>query len=161
VDNVGSIRKASEICGEWLLEGSAVAYWTGGLEFTRSQFEVARFLMDRGFLILLGIEPYCYPDEFNKNRGPIVDHIVPVSFWSKVLGRSGFIFQVSRPLPVEKEALDDFYRELYQSITSGTAQIVVSAAYAHAEVKRSRGPVVEVPYFNFPSTSGLWRSFFR
>lgn len=160
VVNVGSVETASEACSRWISEADKVAYWTGGLEFTRGQYEAARFLIEREYRVLLGVEPFCYPGEFNKDRGPIVGHIVPVSFWSKILGKSGFIFQVPRPLPVNEAELDDFYRELYQAITHGSAEIIVAEADTYSGTKRRRGPIVEVPRFNFPSTTDLWNSYF-
>src|SRR3989344_746328 len=85
VVNVGSMDRARKVCSEWVSEGASVAYWTGGLEFTMSHFEAAKFLMDQGMNVLLGVEPFCYPNEANKGRGELVDHIVPVSLWSKLL----------------------------------------------------------------------------
>lgn len=158
--NVGNTEEAKTLSLKIQKENRKVAYWTGGLEFTKNHEQVAKYLVENDFYILLGIEPFCYPSEAGKNRGSIADDVVPMSLWSKYLGKNGFIFRVPRPLPKDELFLEHFYDGLYEQITERKASIVVSGDDKFKEDKAKRGPIVLVPHFNYPSTTQLWRSFY-
>ena len=159
VDNIGGIDEARGVVEKWLIKGETVAYWTGGLEFTQNHAAVADCLLSKGMKIVLGIEPYTYPDE-DKDRGAITEDIVPISFWSRKLGSHGFVFSIPRPRPVGRLELNDFYERLYKRVTNGMAAIVVSESDPHKEQKMKRGKVVIVPQFNYPSTTQLHNSYY-
>ncbi len=158
--NVGNVKQAGARCYQWAAEGRKVSYWTGGLEFTRAHHAVAEYLLDRKETILLGIEPFCYPREAHKFRGAISESSVPISLWSRLLGERGFVFYVPRPLPESLEDRDNFYTGLFEQVTQGQARIVVSERDPHKADKLKRGEIIEVPYFEFPSTTELWESSF-
>lgn len=159
-DNIGDLDGAETMCKKWIAGGSRVAYWTGGLEFTRAHYEVAKFLFRRQMKILLGVEPFCYPNESSKGRGAMAEDIVPVSFWSKLLKEDGFVFNIPRPLPSGLNNLSVFYNDLYAKITAGQAEIVISDDDLYLGEKLKRGKSIVVPHFSYPSTTELWNSFF-
>ena len=158
-ENVGTVEEARLINDGWLRKGNHIAYLTGGLEFTKAHHAVAAYLRERDFKLLIGVEPCSHPQEFRKNRPPLAHHVVPISLWSKFLSEHGFVFQVPRPLPgygnAPSNAIDAFYDSLYREITSGEAYIVVSEADRFKELKRKRGKVIEIPKFEYPSTSEI------
>lgn len=159
VDNIGGVDEAHDAFENWFTKGETVAYWTGGLEFTQNHAAVADYLLSKGIKILLGVEPYTYPDE-DKDRGAITEDIVPISFWSRKIESDGFVFSIPRPRPVGSLELNDFYENLYQKITNGRARIVVSESDPHKEQKMKRGKVMIVPQFNYPSTTQLHNSYY-
>lgn len=153
--NVGSVSVASEMCATWSKSGVDVAYWTGGLELTQNHYTVAVWLLERGYNVILGVEPYTYSDEGGKDRGAITDDIVSISLWSAMLKDRGFIFSVPRPRPNGGKELGDFYTEIYREVTSERADIVVSELDPHKEDKMRRGKTILVPAYGYPSTTQL------
>ena len=160
-ENVGNTDEAKTASQKILGENRKVAYWTGGLEFTKNHEQVAKYLLENDFYILLGIEPFCYPSEAGKKRGSIADDVVPMSLWSKYLGENGFIFRIPRPLPQYGFQLEQFYSGLYEQVTNRKAYIVVSGADKFQKDKVKRGPIVIVPHFNYPTTTELYQSFYK
>lgn len=164
VNNLGTHEEARVYIDRQVYNGRKAAYWTGGLEFTQGQYQAARYLIGEGYQIVLGVEPFCFPDEFQKDRGPLSDHITAVTLWSKFLKEHGFVFNIPRPLPeygkASPEKINYYYENLYQEITGSRAHIVVSESDPFKAVKQKRGPVVEVPYFRSPATTELFQSIF-
>lgn len=164
VNNLGTHREARAFIDHQIGKGRKVAYWTGGLEFTPGQHQAARYLIDAGFDITLGLEPFSFSDESGKARGPLSHHITAVTLWSKLLKSNGFIFIVPRPLPrfgqTSPENINELYENLYQEITGGKAHTVISEADPYFEAKQNRGAAVEVPYFESPSSTELFQSTF-
>lgn len=161
VSNIGTVDDATKKYAGWETIESKVAYWTGGLEFTRNHYEVSKHLKDGGLKILLGLEPFCYSNEYKKEKGSLSGDAIPLSFWSKHLGDNGFVFTIPRPIPSGKEGRNLFYSDLYQKVTKGNGYIVVSERDSFKDEKKERGPIIEVPEFNYPTTTELYNSFFR
>lgn len=158
VTNVGTVDEASEYVRRMQRVGVRLAYITGGLEFTQGQLHAIRYLFRKGYRVIMGHEPYVYASDKGMRWGALTESVVPMSYWSRVLGRCGFLFTIPRPLPDRPEAIDAFYDGLYRDITGRKVPIVVSEHDPFKDTKRRRGPVIEVPLFSYPSTTQLWRS---
>lgn len=158
VQNVGTVREAEKYAYQLLMYGIPAAYLTGGLEFTRGQLLAMRYLFRKGYHIIMGQEPYVYPAGKGRRFGAITLSCVPMSFWSKVMGERGFVFTIPRPLPIDEAGINSFYDDLYARITRRKIPIVVSEHDPFIQEKRKRGPVIEVPIFDRPSTTDLFWS---
>ena len=156
--NMGTVSEAAAYAHTGWYTGDRMAYMTGGMEFTRGQLLAMRYLLERKYRIILGQEPYVYPAGKGKRFGAITLSSVPMSFWSKVLGNCGFLFTIPRPLPADESGINAFYDELYARITKRRISIVVSEHDPFIAEKRKRGPVIEVPVYNRPSTTDLFWS---
>lgn len=156
VNNVGSIELAKKFGDISIAADKKIAYWTGGFEFTPAQMSAVKYLIDKGFNILLGIEPYCYPREAGKERGALAIDVVPISLWSLLLKHHGFIFQIPRPLP-DHDRIDQFYDSLYLHITNAQIPSVVSPDDPYASQKRKRAPHIEIGHFSGFHTSDYYQ----
>lgn len=156
--NLVTINEAEAYADRGWYAGARMAYMTGGMEFTRGQLHAMRYLLRGGYRILLGQEPYVYPAGKGKRFGAITLSCVPMSFWSKILGDCGVIFTIPRPLPTDEGGINSFYDDLYARITRRRIPIVVSEHDPFIHEKRKRGPVVEVPVYDRPTTTELFWS---
>lgn len=156
-DNLVSVREAGDYVRRGLATGQRMAYITGGLEWTIGQWEAMRYLILRGYHIVMGHEPYVYVTRKGE-RNPLTDSCVPMSYWSKFLGKNGVIFTIPRPLPMDHILVNTFYDDLYEEITERKVPIIISHRDPYWKQKMERGPSVMVPKNSYPSTTELYRS---
>lgn len=159
VKNSGSVFDARAFCSKQVSDKSKVVYWTGGLEFTKAHYNVAKHLLANGNKILIGLDnPTSLLETFYKKRGRLWSKEVPFSLWSKLLKENGFIFPIPSNARPKKDEIFGFYFSVYSMVTGKKIPIVVSEADQFTKEKTQMGPVIEVPFFDEPSATKLYES---